>query len=112
MSILLSKIMNENKYLTSIKNCKHIAKKEYQTVQRLFEKCDNIINDLSHNLQNVISLGSQTLSTEKMLEDGLANILYNLENDYKNLLTKRNINLAKQKQSLDCFNVMLFGKTM
>ena len=39
-------------------------------------------------------------------------MLQDLERDYGKLLSKRNANLDKQKRSLECFNVMLFGRTM
>lgn len=102
----------QNNYLASLNTCKRIAKEEYKTVQGHFEQCDDIIDDLSKKLQGVIEHGSQTLSEDKMVEDGLTNMLQDLERDYGKLLSKRNANLAKQKRSLDCFNVMLFGRTM
>ncbi|MFJ5386393.1 GTPase [Pectobacterium sp. CHL-2024] len=103
---------DQNNYLTSLDTCKRIAKEEYKTVQGHFEQCDKIINELSKKLQYVIDHGSQTLSEDKMVEDGLTNMLQDLERDYEKLLLKRNANLAKQKHSLDYFNVMLFGRTM
>jgi small GTP-binding protein len=102
----------QNNYVTSLETCKRIAKEEYKTVQNYFEQCDTIIDALSKKLQAVIDHGSQTLSEDKMLEDGLANMLQGLESDYGKLLSKRSANLDKQKRSLDCFNVMLFGRTM
>lgn len=60
----------------------------------------------------MIEHGSRTLSKDKMVVDGLTDMLHNLERDYGKLLSKRNANLAKQLRSLDCFNVMLFGRTM
>ncbi len=102
----------QNNYLASLNTCKRIAKEEYRTVQGHFEQCDDIIDELSKKLQGVIEHGSQTLSEDKMVQDGLANMLHDLERDYRKLLSKRNANLAKQKRSLDCFNVMLFGRTM
>ncbi|WKA63948.1 GTPase [Pectobacterium aroidearum] len=103
---------DQNNYLASLDTCKRIAKEEYKTVQGHFEQCDKIINELSKKLQYVIDHGSQTLSEDKMVEDGLTNMLQDLERDYEKLLLKRNANLAKQKHSLDYFNVMLFGRTM
>lgn len=103
---------DKNHYLASLDACKQIAKKEYKVVQGHFEQCDNIIYELSKKLQCVIEHGSQTLSKDKMVEDGLTNMLRDLKRDYGKLLSKRNVNLAKQKRSLDCFNVMLFGRTM
>ncbi|ELI7901188.1 TPA: GTPase [Yersinia enterocolitica] len=103
---------DQNSYLASLDTCKRIAKEEYKTVQGHFEQCDNIIGELSKKLQCVIEHGSQTLSEDKMVEDGLTNMLQDLEKDYGKLLSKRNANLAKQKRSLDYFNVMLFGRTM
>lgn len=105
-------MINKNHYLASLDACKQIAKKEYKVVQEHFEQCDKIIWELSKKLQCVIEHGSQTLSKDKMLEDGLTNMLRDLKRGYGKLLLKRNANLAKQKQSLDCFNVMLFGRTM
>lgn len=105
-------MVDKNDYLASLNTCKQIAKKEYQTVQGHFEQCDKIIDELSKELQCVIEHGSQTLSEDKMMEDGLTNMLQGLERDYGKLLSKRNGNLAKQKRNLDCFNVMLFGRTM
>ncbi|HHM7098808.1 hypothetical protein IPC1369_08250 [Pseudomonas aeruginosa] len=102
----------QNNYLASLNTCKRIAKEEYKTVQGHFEQCDDIIDELSKKLQGVIEHGSQTLSEDKMVEDGLTNMLHDLERDYGKLLSKRNANLAKQKRSLDCFNIMLFGRTM
>lgn len=102
----------QNNYVASLNTCKRIAKEEYKTVQGHFEQCDDIINELSKKLQGVIEHGSQTLSEDKMVQDGLTNMLHDLERDYGKLLSKRNANLAKQKRSLDCFNVMLFGRTM
>lgn len=102
----------QNNYLASLNTCKQIAKEEYKTVQGHFEQCDTIIDALSQKLQGVIEHGSQTLSEDKMVEDGLTNMLQDLERDYGKLLSKRNANLAKQKRSLDFFNVMLFGRTM
>ncbi|HCF2053700.1 50S ribosome-binding GTPase [Pseudomonas aeruginosa] len=102
----------QNNYLASLNTCKRIAKEEYKTVQGHFEQCDSVIDELSKKLQAVIEHGSQTLSEDKMVEDGLTNMLQDLERDYGKLLSKRNANLAKQKRSLDCFNVMLFGRTM
>ncbi len=102
----------QNNYLASLNTCKRIAKEEHKTVQGHFEQCDNIIDELSKKLQGVIEHGSQTLSEDKLVEDGLTNMLQDLERDYGKLLSKRNANLAKQKRSLDCFNVMLFGRTM
>ncbi|HIE1563257.1 TPA: GTPase [Acinetobacter baumannii] len=105
-------MINKNNYLASLNTCKRIAKEEYKTVQGHFEQCDNIIDELSKKLQGVIEHSSQTLSEDKMVEDGLTNMLQDLKRDYGKLLSKRNANLAKQKRSLDCFNVMLFGRTM
>ncbi len=105
-------MINKNKYLASLNTCKRIAKEEYKTVQGYFEQCDNIIDELSKKLQGMIVHGSQALSEDKMVEDGLTKMLQDLERDYGKLLLKRNVNLAKQKHSLDCFNVMLFGRTM
>ncbi|MHC5170512.1 GTPase [Acinetobacter johnsonii] len=105
-------MINKNNYLASLNTCKRIAKEEYKTVQGHFEECDNIIDELSKKLQGVIEHSSQTLSEDKMVEDGLINMLQDLTRDYGKLLSKRNANLAKQKRSLDCFNVMLFGRTM
>jgi len=101
-----------NDYLNSLETCKFIAKEECKAVQSHFEQCDTIINALSEKLQRVIKHGSQTLSEDKMVGDGLTNMLQDLEGDYGNLLAKRNTNLVKQKRSLECFNVMLFGRTM
>ncbi|WP_338648214.1 GTPase [Pseudomonas sp. ML2-2023-3] len=101
-----------NNYLASLEACKRIAKEEYETVHAHFEQCDTIIDALSKKLQGVINHGRQTLSEDKMVEDGLTNMLQDLANDYGKLLSKRNTNLGKQKRSLDCFNVMLFGRTM
>lgn len=105
-------MINKNNYLASLNTCKRIAKEEYKTVQGHFDECDNIIDELSKKLQGVIEHSSQTLSEDKMVEDGLINMLQDLTRDYGKLLSKRNANLAKQKRSLDCFNVMLFGRTM
>ncbi|MCL7701162.1 GTPase domain-containing protein, partial [Klebsiella pneumoniae] len=102
----------QNNYLASLETCRRIAKEEYTTVQRHFEQCDAIIDGLSKELQRVIEHGSRTLSKDKMVVDGLTDMLHNLERDYGKLLSKRNANLAKQLRSLDCFNVMLFGRTM
>ncbi|EKT4456789.1 50S ribosome-binding GTPase [Pseudomonas putida] len=102
----------QNNYLASLNTCKRIAKEEYKIVQGHFEQCDTIIDALSKKLQGVIEHGSQTLTEDKMVEDGLRNMLQDLERDYGKLLSRRNANLAKQKRSLDCFNVMLFGRTM
>lgn len=99
-------------YLSSLQSCNRIAREEYLAVQGYFERCDTIIDALRKNLQDVIEHGSKTLSEDKMVEDGLANMLQDLEKDYGKLLSKRNANLTKQKRSLDCFNVMLFGRTM
>ncbi len=101
-----------NNYLASLEACKRIAKEEYETVHAHFEQCDTIIDALSKKLQGVINHGRQTLSEDKMVEDGLTNMLQDLASDYGKLLSKRNTNLGKQKRSLDCFNVMLFGRTM
>ena len=101
-----------NNYLASLEACKRIAKEEYETVYAHFEQCDTIIDALSKKLQGVINHGRQTLSEDKMVEDGLTNMLQDLASDYGKLLSKRNANLGKQKRSLDCFNVMLFGRTM
>lgn len=101
-----------NNYLASLEACKRIAKEEYKTVHAHFEQCDTIIDALSKKLQGVINHGRQTLSEDKMVEDGLTNMLQDLASDYGKLLSKRNTNLGKQKRSLDCFNVMLFGRTM
>lgn len=103
---------DKNNYLASLDTCKQIAKRECRAVQEQFKQCDNIIDNLSKKLQRVIEQGRQTLSEDKMMKDGLANILQGLEGDYGKLLSKRNENLAKQKRNLDCFNVMLFGRTM
>lgn len=99
-------------YLLSLKSCNRLAREEYKAVQGYFDQCDATIDALSKKLQGVIEHGNQTLSKDKMMEDGLANMLRDLERDYGKLLSKRNANLTKQKQSLDCFNVMLFGRTM
>ncbi|SNY58541.1 small GTP-binding protein domain-containing protein [Arsukibacterium tuosuense] len=99
-------------YLSSLQSCNLIARQEYMIVQDYFERCDTVIKTLSTKLQEVIEHGSKTLSSYKMVEDGLTNMLQELEGDYKKLLSKRSANLAKQKKSLDCFNVMLFGRTM
>ncbi|WP_449123964.1 GTPase [Pseudomonas viridiflava] len=101
-----------NNYLASLEACKRIAKEEYETVHAHFEQCDTIIDALSKKLQGVINHGRQTLSEDKMVEDGLTNMLQDLASDYGKLLSKRNTNLGKQKRSLNCFNVMLFGRTM
>lgn len=99
-------------YLSCLQSCNRIAREEYIAVQGYFERCDTIIEALSKKLQGVIGYGCQTLSEDKMVEDGLTSMLRDLERDYGKLLSKRNANLAKQKRSLDCFNVMLFGRTM
>jgi small GTP-binding protein len=99
-------------YLISLETCRRIAKEECKAVQNHFEQCDNIIEALNKKLQGVIQHGSQTLSEDKMLNDGLTNMLQDLKGDYGKLLSKRNTNLEKQKRSLECFNVMLFGRTM
>jgi small GTP-binding protein len=103
---------SRNDYLISLETCRRIAKEECKTVQSHFEQCDTIIEALSKKLQGVIQHGSQTLSEDKMLNDGLTNMLQDLKGDYGKLLSKRNTNLDKQKRSLECFNVMLFGRTM
>lgn len=99
-------------YLESLDICKRIAKDECGAVQVYFEQCDKIIESLKVELNTVIKHGIQTFSKDKLIEDGLNNMLFDLEKDYSKLLEKRNSNLAKQKHSLDCFNVMLFGRTM
>lgn len=99
-------------YLSSLQNCNRIAKEEYQAVQGYFKRCDAIIGSLREKLRSVVEHGSRTLSEDKMAEDGLTSVLQDLEKDYKELLRKRKGNLTKQKRSLDCFNVMLFGRTM
>jgi ribosome biogenesis GTPase A len=99
-------------YLESLNTCKHIAQEEYKSVQTYFDQCDKTIEILKAELNSVIKQGSQTLSKDKMVDDGLSNMLFDLEKDYSKLLEKRNSNLAKQKRSLDYFNVMLFGRTM
>jgi len=103
---------SQNDYLISLETCRRIAKEECKAVQSHFEQCDTIIEALSKKLQGVIQHGSQTLSEDKMLNDGLTNMLQDLKGDYRKLLLKRNTNLDKQKRSLECFNVMLFGRTM
>lgn len=102
----------QSNYLASLEFCKRIAKEEYKTVQTHFEQCDTIIDALSQKLQGIIDHGNRTLSQDKMVEDGLTAMLRHLERDYGTLLSKRNANLSKQKRSLECFNVMLFGRTM
>lgn len=103
---------DQNNYLVSLDTCRRIAKEEHTTVQCHFEQCDAIIDKLSKELQRVIGHGTRALSRDKMVVDGLTEMLHNLEMDYGKLLSKRNANLAKQLRSLDCFNVMLFGRTM
>lgn len=104
--------VKDTPYLSSLQSCNRIARKEYLAVQGYFERCDTIVEALRKKLKDVIEHGSQTLSEDKMVEDGLTSMLQDLERDYGRLLSKRNANLAKQKRSLDCFNVMLFGRTM
>lgn len=99
-------------YLASLQSCNNIARQEYKVAQSHFEQCDNIVDVLSKKLQRVVAHGSQTLSKDKMLEDGLTTMLQDFECNYKKLLSKRNTNLAKQQKTLDHFNVMLFGRTM
>lgn len=77
-------MINKNNYLASLNTCKRIAKEEYKTVQGHFEQCYNIIDDLSKKLQGVIEHSSQTLSEDKMVEDGLTNMLQDLKRDYPN----------------------------
>lgn len=108
----MKETVDDTPYLTSLQSCSRVAKEEYIAVQGYFEYCDNIIQTLRKKLQDVIEHGCQTLSEDKMVEDGLTSMLQSLESDYGKLLLKRNANLAKQKRSLDCFNVMLFGRTM
>lgn len=103
---------DQNNYLASLETCRRIAKEEYTTIQRYFEQCDAIIDELSKKLQRVIEHGSRTLSRDKMVADGLTDMMHSLQRDYGKLLSKRNANLEKQQRSLDCFNVMLFGRTM
>lgn len=103
---------DQSNYLASLETCKQIAKEEYTTVQRHFEQCDTIIDELSKKLQRVIEHGSRTLSKDKMVADDLTNMMHSFKKEYGKLLSKRNANLAKQQRSLDCFNVMLFGRTM
>lgn len=107
----MKEVVNDT-YLSFLRKCNRIARKEYLAVQGYFECCDKIIDVLRKKLRGVIEHGSQTLSEEKMVQDGLTNLLQDIERDYGKLLSKRNANLAKQKRSLDCFNVMLFGRTM
>nr|WP_294863888.1 GTPase [uncultured Pseudogulbenkiania sp.] len=102
----------QSNYLASLETCKRIAKEEYKTVQAHFAQCDTVIDALSKKLQGVIDHGNLTLSQDKMVEDGLTAMLRDLERDYGTLLSKRSANLSKQKRSLECFNVMLFGRTM
>ncbi|MGP9664898.1 GTPase [Halomonas sp. AOP22-C1-8] len=108
----MKEAVDDTPYLISLQSCNRIAREEYIAVQGYFERCDTIIEALSKKLQDVIGRGCQALSEDKMLEDGLTGMLQDLERDYGKLLSKRNANLAKQKRSLDCFNVMLFGRTM
>lgn len=108
----MKEAVEDTPYLSSLQSCNRIAREEYITVQGYFECCDTIIEALRKKLQGVIKHGCQTLSEDKMVEDGLTSMLQDLERDYGKLLSKRNANLAKQKRSLDCFNVMLFGRTM
>jgi tRNA U34 5-carboxymethylaminomethyl modifying GTPase MnmE/TrmE len=108
----MKEAVDDTPYLSSLQSCNRIAREEYLAVQGYFECCDNIIEALRKKLQSVIEHGCQTLSEDKMVEDGLASMLQDLERGYEKLLSKRNANLAKQKRSLDCFNVMLFGRTM
>jgi len=103
---------NTKNYLQSLDDCKRVAKREFNVVKTYFEQCDKIIDALKINLNTVVSQGTQVLSKDKLVEDGLSNMLINLEKDYFNLLEKRNSNIAKQKHSLDFFNIMLFGRTM
>jgi len=105
-------MLDHNHYLSSLETCKRIAKEEFTTVQSHFKHCDTIIDSLGSKLQGVIEHGCHALSEHKMVEDGLTNMLHDLEDGYKMLLSKRNTNLTKQKRSLECFNVMLFGRTM
>lgn len=108
----MKEAVDETPYLISLQSCNRIAREEYIAVQGYFECCDNIIETLRKKLQGVIEYGCQALSEDKMVEDGLTSMLQDLERDYGKLLSKRNANLSKQKRSLDCFNIMLFGRTM
>lgn len=101
-----------NEYLSSLETCRRIAKEEYATVKGHFVQCDSIVDDLRTQLGGVVTRASQALSHGRALDDGLSTIQLDLEKDYATLLTKRTSNLAKQKRSLECFNVMLFGRTM
>lgn len=74
-------MINKNNYLASLNTCKQIAKKEYNVIQGHFEQCDNIIDELSKKLQGVIEHGSQTLSEDRMVDDGLTNMLQDLKSD-------------------------------
>ncbi|OQX14134.1 MAG: hypothetical protein BWK73_10315 [Thiothrix lacustris] len=108
----MEKASGHNPYLSSLQACNHIARQEYKIVQSHFEQCDKIVDALSKKLQRVVVHGSQTLSKDKMLADGMTTMLQDLERNYKKLLSRRNTNLAKQQKTLDHFNVMLFGRTM
>lgn len=101
-----------SQYLQSLEKCRRIAREEYTAVGGYFSQCDGIVENLSVQLKGVVDHASQALSHTKALEDGLSNIQHDLEKDYAVLLAKRSANLQKQKRNLDCFNVMLFGRTM
>lgn len=101
-----------NHYLSSLETCRLIAKEEYATVKGHFAQCDSIVDDLRIQLSGVVKRASQALSHTRALEDGLSSMQQDLEKGYSTLLAKRTANLEKQKRSLECFNVMLFGRTM
>lgn len=101
-----------NHYLSSLETCRRIATEEYATVKEHFDKCDEVVEDLRNQLSEVVGRASKALSNSRVLEDGLGSIQQDLEKDYATLLGKRTSNLEKQKSSLQCFNVMLFGRTM
>ena len=84
---------DQNNYLASLETCRRIAKEEYTTIQRYFEQCDAIIDELSKKLQRVIEHGSRTLSRDKMVADGLTDMMHSLQRDSGKLLSKRNANL-------------------
>lgn len=102
----------QNHYLSSLATCRRIAKEEYATVKDYFAQCDRIVHDLRIQLSDVVARAIRAFSHTRELEDGLASLQQELEKDYAILLGKRNSNLEKQKRSLECFNVMLFGRTM
>ncbi|WP_157270119.1 GTPase [Azohydromonas aeria] len=102
----------EESYNQALHQCKKIAKTELSVVVEHLERCDDSIEQLKSSLSSIVREGVSTFSKEKLVQDGLATMVEQLNIDHARLLEQRHASIRKHKNCLSYFNVMLFGRTM